>query len=201
MNSDSFEYLTAAAEGRSLIREKGSRFLGFSYPCPDESEAKAHLDALWQKFPDATHICWAYVPESPDLSARCSDDGEPSGTAGKPILNQIMSAGLKNVLVAVVRYYGGSKLGTSGLIASYKSAAEEAIQNGGIRSVERKTEVRLSFPYSLEGKVNGWIKKHHITVSHKTFSGSASLTVLIPNRVLHEALAELTSIHGLEVRK
>ncbi len=174
--------------------------MGFSFPLQKEAEVKNLLEALWQEFPDATHICWAYVPES-SAQSRSSDDGEPMGTAGKPILNQIHSAGLKNVLVAVVRYYGGTKLGTSGLISAYKQAAEEALHDGGVQTVEKKSEIGIAFPFSLEGRVNAIIKKYKMEVGEKHFSDSVAIKVFIPLRSLKEALTELESLHGLEVRK
>jgi len=107
-----------------LFKEKGSKFIGFGFSVDDESEAKKYLENLWQKYPDATHICYAYRLGVNGEIYRANDDGEPSGSAGLPIYNQIISKEITNVLVASVRYYGGTKLGVSGLIKAYKLSAQ-----------------------------------------------------------------------------
>lgn len=127
-------YTTIIASTEYLLKEKASRFIGLAFPVRDEDQCKTILQNLKKKYFDATHICFAYVL-NPDKSLwRINDDGEPSGTAGKPILGQINSNELTNVLIAVVRYYGGTKLGTGGLIQAYRDAAAGAIQLSTIRN-------------------------------------------------------------------
>jgi len=136
--------VTQAAE--SLYKSSGSKHLGFSFSIASEKEAKEKLDALWLKFPDATHICYAYILRSG--LERSSDDGEPAGSAGKPILNVLKSEKVLNVLVAVVRYYGGTKLGIPGLIDAYKSAAKMVLDQCHIADIQ--VECVLFFQMSYE---------------------------------------------------
>ena len=124
-----FHFTTVARPGESQYREKGSRFLAWALPVRSEAEAKAHIARFWQEHPDACHVCYAYLLKKDKGEGRAHDDGEPSGTAGKPILNQILSSGYEDVLVAVVRYYGGVKLGTGGLVQAYKTAARDALSD------------------------------------------------------------------------
>lgn len=107
-----FHFTTIAEGGESIYRDKGSRFIGYALPIKSEAEAKQIINRFREQHPDAVHVCYAYVLKKDNGEGRSSDDGEPSGTAGKPILNQIFSTGFEDVLVAVIRYYGGIKLGT-----------------------------------------------------------------------------------------
>ncbi len=131
--SDTF--LTIAAPAQGVYKEKGSRFLAFAFPVADEAAAKAHLAALRKEYYDATHHCYAYLLGRDQKQFRANDDGEPSGTAGLPILNQMRSRQLTQVLVVVVRYYGGTNLGASGLAQAYKAAAADALDHSQV--VER----------------------------------------------------------------
>lgn len=137
---------TVTQPGESLYKSSGSKHLGFSFSIVSEKEAKEKLDALWLKFPDATHICYAYILRSG--LERSSDDGEPAGSAGKPILNALKSERVVNVLVAVVRYYGGTKLGIPGLIDAYKSAAKMVLNESLIADIQ--VESTLLFQLSYE---------------------------------------------------
>ncbi len=122
------DYKTIAAPVEAATKERQSKFRAFAYPVASESEAKAHLKNLRAQFPDATHICYAFRlgPRGDNWAA--SDNGEPSGSAGRPILGRIMAAGVSDCLVAVVRWFGGKKLGVPGLIAAYKEVAEDALK-------------------------------------------------------------------------
>lgn len=119
--------LEPVGEGRSELRELGSRFFGYVYPVSDVEDVQERLDALHKQYPDATHICYAFRLGTDGTETRAADDGEPKYSSGLPILNQIKSAGQTNVLVAVVRYYGGTKLGVPGLVKAYGGAAAEAL--------------------------------------------------------------------------
>lgn len=125
-------YYTIEAPSIGEYREKGSRFLAFAFPLNAEAEVKQHLDILKKEHPSARHICYAYQLKTNRESYRMYDDGEPSGTAGRPIYGQLQSAKLNNILVAVVRYFGGVLLGTGGLIQAYKSATADALRNAVI---------------------------------------------------------------------
>jgi uncharacterized YigZ family protein len=147
------EYLTLATPSESLYKEKGSKFLGFAFPVKSENDVKSRLEELRNKHHDARHHCYAYLLGPSGDHYRMNDDGEPSSTAGKPILGQIRSHKLTNVLIVVVRYFGGTLLGTSGLIRAYKTAADQAIQNGRIIKKTLQSFYELEFDYELMNEV------------------------------------------------
>lgn len=148
MDQSSFAYKTVGTSGQSMYRVSGSKHYGQTFHVKSEDEIKQILDKLWNEHPDATHICYAWKLGLGQDKYRMNDDGEPSGTAGKPIYGQILSAGLANVLITVIRYYGGVKLGTSGLIDAYKTAAQQAIQQSEIVNKELFIRVRFTFSYA-----------------------------------------------------
>jgi uncharacterized YigZ family protein len=137
-------FRTVSSSSESLYKVSGSKHIGRSFRVHSEKEAKQIIQNLWEEHPQATHICFAYVLTVYEKIERSSDDGEPGGTAGKPILNQIKSANLTEVLVAVIRYYGGTKLGVSGLIDAYKNAAKLALEASGIAECEVEVQYSLS---------------------------------------------------------
>ena len=141
-------YRTITAPTTSQYRVLGSRHLGFSFPVRSEDEVKAHIDALWKEHHNATHVCYAWRLGWDYSKYRINDDGEPSGTAGKPIFGQIQSAELTNILIAVVRYYGGTKLGTGGLIDAYKTTAKLCIEEATIEVRPVMDHYRLTFGYA-----------------------------------------------------
>ena len=137
-------YRTVSSSADSLYKVSGSKHIGKTFRVHSEKEAKQIIQNLWEEHQQATHICFAYVLTVYEKLERSSDDGEPGGTAGKPILNQIKSAKLTEVLVAVIRYYGGTKLGVSGLIDAYKNAAKLAIEASGIEECEVEVQYALT---------------------------------------------------------
>lgn len=137
-------YRTVSSSADSLYKVSGSKHIGKTFRVHSEIECKQIIQKLWEEHPQATHICFAYVLSVYEKLERSSDDGEPGGTAGKPILNQIKSAKLTEVLVAVIRYYGGTKLGVSGLIDAYKNAARLAIEASGAEECEVEVQYALS---------------------------------------------------------
>ena len=137
-------YRTVSSSADSLYKVSGSKHIGKTFRVHSEKEAKQIVQNLWEEHPQATHICFAYVLTVYEKLERSSDDGEPGGTAGKPILNQIKSAKLTEVLVAVIRYYGGTKLGVSGLIDAYKNAAKLAIEASGVEECEVEVQYALT---------------------------------------------------------
>lgn len=136
-------YRTISKEAESLYKVSGSKHIGRSFRVHSEKQAKQIIQNLWEEHPQATHICFAYQLSIQEKLERSSDDGEPGGTAGKPILNQIKSAKLTEVLVAVIRYYGGTKLGVSGLIDAYKNAAKLALDESGVEECEVEVQYQL----------------------------------------------------------
>lgn len=157
-------YLTIAAPSQGLYKEKGSKFLAFAYPVENEAEIKSLIEKLRKEYYDARHHCYAYVLGYKQEIYRINDDGEPSSTAGKPIHGQILSQGLTQVLVVVVRYFGGTKLGTSGLIAAYKAATADALAQAQVveKMVMRTYELR--FPYQQMDVVMRIVKELHLQV-------------------------------------
>lgn len=137
-------YTTISKKGESLYKEKGSKFLGFAIGCASEKEIKTHLELLREENPGACHVCYAFKLGYDGKHYRACDDGEPNNSAGQPILGQIQSFGVTQVLVAVVRYYGGTNLGVGGLIQAYRTAAKEALE------VAEKKEKHILVFFELE---------------------------------------------------
>ncbi len=160
--SDTYRTLAAPAQG--LYKEKGSKFLAFAYPVEDETQAKERIEALRKEFFDARHHCYAYVLGNKQEIYRANDDGEPSGTAGRPIHGQILSAGLTKVLVVVVRYFGGTKLGTSGLINAYKTATADALLQAQVVEKIVMQEFTACFPYERMNTVMRIVKELQLSV-------------------------------------
>ena len=172
-------YLTIAAPAEAALRERSSKFLAFAWPVTDEEQIREHLDALRKKYYDATHHCYAWRLGHDGARFRANDDGEPSGTAGRPILGQMLSTGLTDCLIVVVRYFGGTKLGVPGLIAAYKDSAAEAIAAAQI--VERTVDVRfrVTFPYEAMNDVMRIVKEEQPAVVEQQFDNVCTMTLSI----------------------
>lgn len=151
-------YYTIQKEGEGLYKEKMSRFLSFALPVENVEEARAKIKQYQNLYHDSRHVCWAYMIGPQRDEWQLNDNGEPSGTAGKPILGQINSKNLTNVLVIVVRYFGGIKLGTSGLIVAYREAAREALDNAGIIECHDMAEIAFQFDYESMNEIMKIIK-------------------------------------------
>lgn len=170
---DTYKTITQTSEG--LYKEKMSKFLSFAVPCSSAQEALDIVKLYRNEYCDARHCCWAYMigPECKEF--RSNDDGEPSGTAGKPILGQINSFELTNLVVIVVRYFGGIKLGTSGLIEAYRTAAQEALSVAQIEERLIEEELQVAFEYPLMGDVMRIVKEEGATVLAQDFQLSCRL--------------------------
>lgn len=157
-------YLTIAHSSEGCYKEKGSRFLAFAYPVRTVDEVKMLVDTTRKNYHDARHVCYAYMLGGARTDFRANDDGEPTGTAGKPILGQINARQLSDVLIIVVRYFGGILLGTGGLVQAYKTAAAEALANN--TPVERTIEVEhiIRFDYAQMNIVMRIVKEYGLTV-------------------------------------
>jgi uncharacterized YigZ family protein len=142
-------YKTIEGQAESVFKEKGSKFLAFAHPVSSVEEVKTLLEVYRKTYYDARHVCYAYLLGPTGEDYRANDDGEPSGTAGKPILGQIQSFGLTNVLVVVVRYFGGVLLGTGGLVVAYKSAANGALGKATVleKTIDVEFHLRFEFPF------------------------------------------------------
>jgi uncharacterized YigZ family protein len=197
MMNTSFRTIAGASEG--LFKDKGSKFLAFAYPVREEAEAKEHIDALKKAYHDARHHCFAWRLD-PDMEQyRTSDDGEPSGTAGKPILGQIQSRELTQVLVVVVRYFGGTKLGVSGLIQAYRQAAADALDQASMVEVKVCRKMRVDFPYLSMNGVMKIIKDHELSIGRQVFDTDCSLELDIWIRDLEVIGAKLAKIEGAKI--
>jgi uncharacterized YigZ family protein len=170
-------YKTIKAPSKGIFREKGSRFIAFASPVFSSNDVKPIIEDYRKEYHDARHHCYAYMI-GPDKSVwRVNDDGEPSGTAGKPILGQINSHGLTNILIVVIRYFGGTLLGVSGLINAYKTAASEAITNSEIIECTVKDYYIILFPYSSMNEVMKILKDENIRQSDQVFELNCSIKI------------------------
>ena len=171
------EYKTISGTSEGAYSELRSKFLAFAHPVTTVEEAMAVVEQYQKKFYDARHVCWAYMLGPEREVFRSNDNGEPSGTAGKPILGQINSFGLTDVVVMVVRYFGGVKLGTSGLIVAYRTAAAEALSNASIvvRTVDE--DYTFSFEYPFMTAVMKVVREMDARIVSQTYDMDCSLTV------------------------
>jgi uncharacterized YigZ family protein len=169
--SSSDSYLALEAEGRAEIREKASRFLAFAFPVDSPEEGASAIERLERRYHDATHVAFAWkIGTGHGVVTRASDAGEPAGTAGRPIASAIESSGLTNVCVAVVRYFGGTKLGTGGLARAYREAAASALTQGGRKEVAERIEVVIRCPPERSGAVRRLIRPPEISLLSEEFS-------------------------------
>ncbi len=192
-------YYTIEGAGESQYKEKMSRFLSFAIPVADSDAAKAEVKRFQNRFHDARHVCWAYMIGADRLEWQLNDNGEPSGTAGKPILGQINSFELTNVLVIVVRYFGGIKLGTSGLITAYREAARLALEEAGKVELRKMVRVKLVFPYVGADGVMRLIKGNDIKIIDRTFDNTCGMTIEFPESMYGEIYGKLSKIDGVSV--
>lgn len=173
--SDIFHTIAASSEG--IYKEKMSKFISFAIPVGSAAEAKEHVARIANKYHDARHVCWAYMVGPDRTEFLSSDNGEPSGTAGKPILGQINSFGLTDIVIVVVRYFGGIKLGTSGLISAYREAARLAIENGIVIECHKRDTTVFSFPYLSMNAVMKITKSAAVTIVSQDFDNICKMMV------------------------
>ncbi len=195
--ADHLRTLTHTSEG--IYKEKGSKFLSFAIPVESEEEIKQTLDAFKKRYYDARHICYAYMLGEDKTQFRSYDDGEPSGTGGRPILGQINSAELTNVLIVVVRYFGGVLLGTGGLMHAYKQAASDALANNEIVIKEITKTLHFSFAYEQMNQVMSIIKALQISILEQQFESTCHLSISVAKCVFLQTIAKLESIPTIEI--
>jgi len=162
-------YKTILSEIQGLFKDKGSRFIAFGFPVSDEKQAKEHVSKLRKKYHDARHVCYAFRIGHKEHYFRVNDDGEPSGTAGKPILGQISGNELTNILIVVVRYFGGVLLGTPGLINAYRSAAKDCINHAQIIEKTINKSFNIYFSYEQLNLIMRIVKDEPIEVIQQNF--------------------------------
>lgn len=198
---ETFTYFTIQHPGEARYVEKMSRFLAFAIPVRDSEEARRIVKDYQNKYHDARHVCWAYMIGPERTEWQLNDNGEPSGTAGKPIIGQINSRELTDVLVIVVRYFGGIKLGTSGLIAAYKEAASEALDDAGKKECTRTADLSISFSYAAADGVMRIVKRGEVDILEKQFDNLCSLRVRVSLALLNEIMGRLQALDGVSVEK
>ncbi|MCC5932142.1 MAG: YigZ family protein [Cyclobacteriaceae bacterium] len=192
---DSFVTIDAGCE--AMYKEKGSKFLAFAFPVDGEEEVKIHLTELKKVFFDAHHHCYAFVLGHQGEYFRASDDGEPHHSAGDPILGQIRSRGFTQVLVVVVRYFGGTKLGVSGLVQAYKTSAALVLELCTSREVFIKKELILQFEYPMVNQVMKLIKDYELDIIRQDFQLSCTMRIAIRLSLLDVILHRLEVMPGL----
>lgn len=192
-------YLTLSEPVTGFFRDRGSKFIAYGWPVLREADIRAHLDFLKKEHPKSRHVCYAWRLGTDGTRFRANDDGEPSGTAGRPILGQIDSAGLSNVLIAVVRYFGGTLLGAQGLIQAYKIATQDALE--GAKTETRLVEdlLEIAFPYPAMNAVMLWVKKIQPTIIEQDFGESLRLVVALRQAQVAQFIAGLEAIDGVSV--
>lgn len=168
-------YLTISAPSQGVVREKMSRFLAFAHPAGTEQQARALIKQYQNEYHDARHVCWAYMLGPQRTDYLCNDNGEPSGTAGRPILGQINSFGLTDIVGIVVRYFGGIKLGTPGLTAAYREAMRQALLEADIVERHCMTRLQVDFPYLNMDAVMKVVKGMQLDITRRSFDNSCTL--------------------------
>ena len=190
-------YLTVARLSEGLYKEKMSKFISFAVPVSTLDEAKEAIARYQKEYYDARHVCWAYMLGAARTEYRVNDNGEPSGTAGKPILGQINSFGLTNVLIVVVRYFGGIKLGTGGLIEAYRAAAADAIRANEIVECLVEEDVRIFFEYPFMNDVMRIVKEENATIISQYFDLDCDMTVRQRRTMLPRLRERLSKVESL----
>lgn len=196
---DSYKTIQNLAEG--MYTEKRSKFLAFALPVESVEEIKDIVADYQKKYYDARHVCYAYMLGAERKEFRANDNGEPSGTAGKPILGQINSNELTNILIIVVRYFGGIKLGTSGLIVAYKQAAAEAIQAAEVIEKTVDEEVTFLFEYPFMNDVMRIVKEENPQIINQGYESDCSMTLRIRKGLMPRLKSRLEKVETLRIEQ
>ena len=192
-------YLSIAHESRGIYREKASKFIAIANPVVSEAEIKSHLDGLRKEFYDARHHCYAYRLGHENQLYRINDDGEPSGSAGRPIYGQILSGKLSDILIVVVRYFGGTKLGIPGLINAYRTAAREALTKAEIRIKTVTLQADVIFDYPGMNDVMRIIRDEEIQIIGQQSDERCKLQISIKKSKLELAMSRLNKLKNLSI--
>ena len=194
---DTYRTIRDLSEG--YYTEKRSRFLSFALPVRTPDEVKTQLDIYRKKYYDARHVCWAYMLSPDRTTFRANDDGEPSSTAGKPILGQINSNNLTDILIIVVRYFGGIELGTSGLIVAYRTAAAEAIAAAHIEERTVDETITITFEYPHLNSVMRIVKEDKPDVLAQSFELTCEMTLRIRQSRMDALKSRLLKVDSLRI--
>ncbi len=193
-------YKTIEKESQGFFKDKGSKFYSFAYPVKNEDEVKEILARVRKEHNSAHHHCYAWRLGTEEITFRANDDGEPTSTAGKPILGQLQSFNLTNVLIVVVRYFGGTLLGTSGLINAYRNAAADAIHNAEIKQKTVEKEIILDFTYNEIAEVMNVIKHENLTIIYTRFEDRCNLAISVRKSEIDKVTASFRNIYGVNIK-
>lgn len=194
------EYLAIAAGGQDEIVEKKSRFIGYTASVTTEEEAVAFIEAIKKKHYDARHNCFAYsIGTGPQPVLRFSDDGEPQGTAGKPILEVIQGSGIRNICIVVTRYFGGTLLGTGGLVRAYTDAAKAGIAASTVKKKRQLIEAELSMNYTELGKIQYLVANSDAEIMDTLYTDKVALKVRVYAPVYDSFIKQITEATGAKV--
>jgi uncharacterized YigZ family protein len=197
--SDTYKTIIAPTEG--IYKEKGSKFLSFAIPVSSADEVKEIVKNYRKEYYDSRHVCYAYMLGADRKEFRANDDGEPSGTAGRPILGQINSRELTNILVIVVRYFGGILLGTGGLVVAYKEATTDALDQAEVIEKTVDETISIVFDYVLMNEVMRIIKDTNAQISSQSFENKCEMQLSIRKQDAGLLSAKLAKIYGLQIKE
>lgn len=201
MNSEALDdtYLTIKSLSEGLYKDRSSKFFFFAYPVKTEDEIKEKLSDLRKTYYDARHHCYAYILGKDGESYRAVDDGEPNHSAGDPILGQIRSNNLTNILIVVVRYFGGTKLGMSGLIQAYKTSAAMAIAENEIIEEKVLESIQIKFQYASMNEVMKLVKTHELSILDQEMMLDCQMTLEFRKGIERELIGSLEEIENLQI--
>jgi uncharacterized YigZ family protein len=197
VSSETYTYQSVANDAEGIYSEKGSKFIAYLLPLSDEKEVREKIEFVKQKYPKAQHYCYAYMLGYEKLIYRVQDDGEPAGTAGKPILGQIRSYDLSDILIVVVRYFGGTLLGAGGLIHAYKSAASLAISNSTITNKTLMETIQISFYFSELNEIMKIAKQKNVSIQQKNIQNECTMILSYPKEMEIKLKKQLDKVSGL----
>lgn len=198
---EAYQYRTIEGTYTSDFRDRGSKFFGFAYPVTSVDEVKEKVKELKKAHPKAVHWCYAFRIGTDGTLFRANDDGEPSGSAGKPILGQLDSAGLTDVLVVVVRYFGGTLLGVPGLINAYKTATAEALNQATVVEKWIEEKLLISFDYPVMNEVMQLLKQSDATIYKQDLQLFCEIVAGIPKKHAADYLQRLSEIRGVTIKE
>jgi uncharacterized YigZ family protein len=196
--NDTYQTIKATSEG--IFRDKGSKFIGYAFPITSEADIKPIIAKLKTEHAKARHFCWALRLSTDRNVFKLNDDGEPSGTAGRPILNTLLSADVTNILVVVVRYFGGTLLGVPGLINAYKSATIEALNENKIITKTVNDVYEIKFDYLVMNQVMRIVKDEELQILNQNFDTNCTLTFEVRKANLNPVLAKLEKVEGIVIK-
>ncbi|MCP4553310.1 MAG: YigZ family protein [Bacteroidetes bacterium] len=193
-------YKTISKESEGLFKDRGSKFIAKAYPVQTETQVKGYLESLRKEYHDARHHCYAYQLGFDKSTYRTNDDGEPSGTAGRPIFGQISSFDLTNVLIVVIRYFGGAKLGVSGLINAYKTASKEAILSTKIIIKTINYVYQIDYQYTEMNEVMKILKEYKLKPSQKRFDSECNLEFRVRKGESTTVYEKMSQVNNLNIK-